>query len=441
VKFEQLLARNVRGFWATSYSFGLKLFDQYLLRKLSQNTINAVVLADHGKISEVWEHLPANEHYLARRVGSRYLLRGVQVPGGGAFHPKTYLLVRASDATLIVGSGNLTRDGIDGGREVFTSFSTEREGDLPSLRAWAAWMSRLVQAQDDELLRERWKALRETCPWMLGSTDGSAFLVNDERTLLEQLTNRLPATVRELHVTAPFFDRHAQALDELISATDPNRVVLYTGAGVRVDGPSLAGVLGKASSVQLFSYEPSTFVHAKLIGAVGSEGQSTLLMGSPNLSRAALTLTSADKGGNGETAVIRHGSADQVRAVFQGSGLELVERPLSSLDALEFEDDPPTAIRPLALHNATWLADGRVAFNWQGSGGLPANVSLAWDEHTAGVPVNHTGVTTERIDDRDPLPLLCWLVDAEGGAISNRAPIDDPVALHEALTGTDRKTS
>jgi HKD family nuclease len=441
VKFEQLLARNVRGFWATSYSFGLKLFDQYLLRKLSQNTINAVVLADHGKVSEVWEHLPANEHYLARRVGSRYLLRGVQVPGGGAFHPKTYLLVRASDATLIVGSGNLTRDGIDGGREVFTSFSTEREGDLPSLRAWAAWMSRLVQAQDDALLRERWKALRDACPWILGSTDGSAFLVNDERTLLEQLTNRLPATVRELHVTAPFFDRHAQALDELISATAPGRVVLYAGAGMSVDGPSLAGVLGKASSVRLFSYEPRTFVHAKLIGAVGDEEQSTLLIGSPNLSRAALTLTSAAEHGNSETAVISHGSADQVRAVFQGSELELIERSLSSLDALEFEDDPPTATRPLVLRNATWLTDGHVAFNWQGSGGLPTDVSLVWDENTAGVPVNHTGVTSERIDDRDPLPLLCWLADAEGGAISNRAPIDDPVALHDALTGTDRKTT
>lgn len=441
MKFEQLLARNVRGFWATSYSFGLKLFDQYLLRKLSQNTLNAVILSDHGKLSEVWEHLPANEHYLACSVGSRYLLRGVQVPGGGAFHPKTYLVVRANDATLIVGSGNLTRDGIDGGREVFTSFSTERDGDAPSMRAWAAWSSRLVQAQDDELLRERWKALRDACPWTLGSTDGSAFLVNDERTLLDQLTGQLPDAVHELHVTAPFFDRGARALDELISVTDPDRVVLYAGAGMSVDGPSLARVLGNASSVQLFGYEPRTFVHAKLIGVVGEDGQGALLIGSPNLSRAALTLTSFDKYGNVESAVIRHGSADQVRAVFRGSGLELAERPLSSLDALEFEEDPPTVGRPVVLRAATWLSDGRVEVNWQGSVGLPAGVSLAWDEHTAGIPVHDTGLTVERIDDRDPLPLLCWLADGEGEAISNRTPIDDPVALHEALTGTDRKTT
>lgn len=442
MKFEQLIARNVRGFWATSYSFGLKLFDQYLLRKLSQSTLNAVVLADHDKVAEVWEHLPANERYLARRVGSRYLLRGIRVPGGGAFHPKTYLLVRASDATLIVGSGNLTRDGIDGGREVFTSFSTDREADMPSLRAWAAWMSRVVQDYDDALLRERWTALRDACPWMLGNTEGTAFLVNDERRLIEQLTDRLPITVSELHVTAPFFDRDAQALADLITATDPELVTLYVGAGTKVDGPSLAAVLANASSARLLSYEPRTFVHAKLIGAIGNDGQGTLLVGSPNLSRAALTLTSAEKHGNCEAAVIRHGSADQLLAVFNGSGLRLVDRPLSSLEALEFEDEHPAVARPLVLRNATWRTDGHLDLRWSGKHDLPDDASVVvWDEHTSGVLLGDGGVTAERIDAREPLPLLCWLADANGDALSNRVAIDDPTALRESLTGSDRKSS
>jgi len=442
VKFEHLVTRNVRGFWATSYSFGLKLFDQYLLRKLSQNRLNAVVLADHDKIADVWERLPANERYLAKRVGRRYLLRGVHLGGGGAFHPKTYLLVRAGDATLVAGSGNLTRDGIDHGREVFTSFSTDREEDLPSLRAWATWMSRLITAQDDELLRERWNALRDSCPWMLGSTEGSAFLVNDSRPLLGQLTDRLPETVRELHVTAPFFDRHALALDDLIRAANPGRVVLYAGAGMKVDGPSLASVLGDASSAQLLSYEPRTFVHAKLIGAVGARGQGTLLVGSPNLSRAALTLTSAPgQPGNSETAVIRYGSADQIRSVFEGSGLALVDRPLSSLGELEFDDDHPTLARPVVLRNATWRNDGRVELNWAGSAAPPADAMLVWNEVTAGVVIDTRGVTAEPVDDYDPLPLICWVADAGGDVLSNRVAIDDPAALHEALTGPDRKTS
>lgn len=441
MKFDLLLARNVRGFWATSYSFGLRLFDQYLLRKLAQHTLNAVVLADHDKVADIWEQLPADERYLARRVGSRYLLRGVQLTGGGAFHAKTYLFVRASDATLVAGSGNLTRDGIDGGREVFTSFSTERESDLPSLRTWASWMSRIVQTRDDALLRERWNALRDTCPWMPGSTEGSSFLVNDQRPLLEQLTARLPDPIRELHVTAPFFDRHAQALDDLIQAASPERVVLYAGAGMKVDGPSLAAVLRKAPSARLLSYEPRTFVHAKLIGVIGSDGRGTLLTGSPNLSTAALTLTSAEVHGNAETAVIRDGDAEQVRAVFEGSGLGLVDQPLSTLDAVEFEDDHPTVARPLVLRSVAWRKDGRVEIRWSGSAALPTDATLAWDEEASGVAIDEAGVTDERVDDRYPPPMIAWLATTDGAALSNRVAIDDPAALHEALTGSDRTTS
>ena len=440
MRFEGLLARNVRGFWAASYSFGLKLFDQYLLRRLSQNPLNAVVLADQDKVADLWEGLPEGEHYLARQVGRRYLLRGLKAPGGGAFHPKTYLLARADGATLVVGSGNLTRDGIDYGREVFTSFRSEREQDLPSMRAWAGWMSRLVDREADELLRERWAALREACPWMLGPADRPMFLGNDERSMLEQLIEHLPGRVTELHVTAPFFDREALALRALLEACEPARTVLYLGAGVSVHGPSLASVLREAPDVQLKRFEPRNFVHAKLIGAVGSDGHGTLLMGSPNLSRAALTLTCAGgDAGNCETAVLRDGDGQQVRAVFESSGLELVELSLGALDELEFDEDHPGTARPLVLRSATWRADGRIAVERTGGAVTPEGTALAWGDGGEWVALDDAGATAERLDDREPRPLLAWLVDVDGTAISNRVAVDDPKALRETLVGSERK--
>ena len=90
---------------------------------------------------------------------------------------------------------------------------------------------------------------------------------------------------------------------------------LYFGLGTKVHGPSLAAVVETANrQLHVRRFDPATFVHAKLIGAVyGNEG--LLLCGSPNLSRAALTLTYADGAhGNCEIALIRRGSADQVRA-------------------------------------------------------------------------------------------------------------------------------
>ncbi len=438
MKFEEHLARNVRGFWAASYSFGLKLFDQYLLRRLAQDRLNAVVLVDHDKLADVWEHLDEGEHYLARRVGRRYLLRGMQTPKGGAFHPKTYLLTQGETATLLVGSGNLSREGIDQGHEVFTDFSSEREQDLPSLRAWAGWMSRFVERQADELLRERWAAMRESCPWMIGSAEGSLFLVNEEQALLEQLAERLPRKVEELHVSAPFFDPDARALRKLVALCDPARLSVYLGARASVNGPSLAGVLRDASKATLKRFEPRTFVHAKLIGAIGEDGQGVLLCGSPNLSIAALDLAFTDPGGNCESAVLRSGDAALVRAVFEGSGLQLIEQPIEEVEELRFSDDHPSLARALVLRNAIWLADGRVSIEWAGKREPPEGARLAWRDGLEGAALDQEGVTVDPLNDLDPLPLVVWVVDDEGTAISNRTAIDDPRALQETLRGSER---
>ena len=64
--------------------------------------------------------------------------------------------------------------------------------------------------------------------------------------------------------------------------------------------------------------------------------------------------------GNCEVALIRRGSADQVRAPFLTSGLELIEVGTANLHDLTFDDDDLAASRPaVALRRAT-LKDGRI---------------------------------------------------------------------------------
>lgn len=442
MRFEGLLGRNVSCFWGTTYSFGLKLFDQYLLRRLSHGPLNAVVLVDRDKLAEVWESLPDGDHYLAGQAGRRYLLRGLKPPGGGAFHPKTYLFARSDRATLVVGSGNLTPGGIDHGREVFTSFSSDHDEDLPSMRAWGAWMSRLVAQQGDERLKERWAALREQCQWMLGAPDGSScFYVNDERPMLEQVRDRLPDAVSELHLTAPFFDRDAEALGMLIEACDPERVVMYLGDPIKVHGPSLRAVLDAADQVTLKRFEPRGFVHAKAIGAIGDDSRGVLLMGSPNLSRAALTLTCAEgAAGNCETAVLREGSAEQIAEVFEGSGMQLSELSPEALLGFEFgeEDEAEAISRPVVLKSASWRGDGRIIIDASGLS-VGTDAALAWTETGQDATLDAEGVTVEPLEESDPCPVIVWLVDAEGRAVSNRVSVEDPAALDETLVGTEGK--
>src|SRR5690348_14291068 len=98
MKFERLLSRSVKSLWATTYSFNLKLFDQYVMRRIAATMLNAVAFVDQRKLASVWSNLDPGDVYLARQAGSRYLLRGID-GGGGAFHPKTYLFGRAQSAT------------------------------------------------------------------------------------------------------------------------------------------------------------------------------------------------------------------------------------------------------------------------------------------------------------------------------------------------------
>ena len=440
MRFEALLGRSVRAFWATTYSFDLKLFDQYLLRRLAQSPLNAVVLADHDKLASVWERLHAGDSYLARQVGRRYLLRGVRLPGGGAFHPKTYLFGRADHATLLVGSGNLTRGGIDHGHETFTSFTTQRDQDLPSMRAWAQWMGEVVQIQGEELLTDRWIALRETCPWMLGPAAGSRFLTNMERPLVDQLRERFPDDVSELHVTAPFFDHDALVMEQLLRECSPEHLVLYVGEGVSVHGPSLEALLRGARGVRVRRFEPRSFVHAKLIGAIAKDGSGVLLSGSVNLSRAALTRTYADPYGNCEAAVLRSGTSAQIRDVFEGSGLDLIDEPLDWLTDLEYNDDHPKLSRPVVLRSAHWRKDGRIQLAWSPSA-LPAGLGLSWEGAATIAEITTEGTSVEPLHEHDPLPLLVSLLDSSGTPASNRTVVDDPAALHETLVGSSAKRS
>jgi hypothetical protein len=439
VRFGDLLGRSVRGFWATTYSLDLKLFDQYLLRHLAQSKLNAVILADHDKLASTWELLGEDSRHLAHQVGRRYLLRGIRPPGGGAFHPKTYLFVRADGAaTLLVGSGNLTRGGVNHGHEVFTTFSSQQEDDLTSMRAWSAWTSALVEHHGDGLLRDRWVALRESCPWLIGPSGDSQFLDNSQRTLLDQLAERLPRAVAELHVTAPFFDREAAALRAVIETCRPERTVLYVGPSPNVHGPSLSATLRDAGDFEVRRWEPRSFVHAKLIGAIGSNGEGILLSGSPNLSRAALTRVYAKSGGNCETAILRSGDGEQVRTCFEGgSRLRTVSGALSEIDTFEYEEDRPGTARPVALTSARWDEDGHIVVAWSGADEPPQGTGLAWGE--PGQPAALEGNrSVEPLVAAEPTPMLVWLTDASGAPISNRVAIDDPKALQQTLTGSDR---
>ena len=106
--------------WATTFNMELELFNEYLLGRLGDPPLNAVVICDQDRLDRALDAIPPERLTLLNPTNRRYLLRGVRL-GSGRFHPKSYLAVAGRSALLLVGSGNLSSHGIDLGREVFTA--------------------------------------------------------------------------------------------------------------------------------------------------------------------------------------------------------------------------------------------------------------------------------------------------------------------------------
>jgi hypothetical protein len=419
-------------FFATSYTLELELFDNFLFRRLGERPLNVTVLCDFNRLAHRLADIPAEDARLLQRANRDYLLRGVAL--ARSFHPKTYFFGNEKEGVLLVGSGNLSLRGIEEGHEVFARFTSTQPEGLATLRGWRDWVEALVERIDDLPLRKHWLDVKErTHEWLPGSSEESRFLSNLERSFLDQFSERLSRAPDELHVTAPFYDRDANALQRLLERVAPKQLYLYLGGGTSVAGGKLASVLEAfPRDVQLLSYEPNEFVHAKLVGAVTGE-HALLLSGSPNLSLAAFTASLAeDSYANIEAAVIAEPPAELLRRVFLPPGFSLTPLTLAAVNELEYRDDAPAVALPFRLLSARPTKDAvEVAYSGQATGEIYLTGGLD--------PRLIVGETTT-----GPLVLpeggaLVWLCDVLGAQLSNKVVLDDPVALSAWLEEHERR--
>lgn len=424
------IAREFQGrwssFWGTSYTFELELFDEYLFRRLGEPPLNATMLVDFRQLSKSLDALSPEARRQVQRANRDYLLRGI--PLGSAFHPKTYFFGNAKEGVLLVGSGNLTMRGIEEGHEVFSRLDSRNSDDVASIRGWRQWMGSVVELTRDRAVAYRWLDLNERVPWLEGPTDGSRFVSNLTTSLVEQFADSQPRPVDELHVLAPYYDLGAHALRIILDRTAPRELYLYFGAGTSVDGNLLLSLLEASKAlVTVRSFDPNEFVHAKLIGTVAG-GTGRLLVGSANLSQAALVGSLAHESwANVEAGLVVDATPEAIRSIFTPSGLQLRDESVARVADLKFDAGDDGEPPPIMLRAATLLDDGRV------------EVALdAVDLHDALVTA---GLNPQRLVERrtqGPLALpeggaLVWLCDADANRVSNVVPLDDPSRLRRWL--------
>jgi hypothetical protein len=325
-------------------------------RKCGDPTIT--VFADAQCATESFSH----QAPLLDGLGVRYRVVPVAMSPGYRFHPKSVLLSGGNDATLFVGSGNLTFGGWRENAEVWMRFDASVDGAavfhefelyarkiLQRVPLAEAIAGELTEAFDTT--NRPWLArgtTSPTSPTLLGRVDGGA-------TLLESLREAQgPGPVDELVVCSPYFDPEGSALHALIEQAMPGRAtVLCQPSGSTLTREAFAAA-GEDAHLQQVSFEHravdgqtrTAFIHAKFYGLLKGE-QALVIAGSANCSRAAFL--SGGRDGNAELMALRRIPVNEFEAEFVGE-LRRVPAPAMLIETAPDADEFPVEanIRVLA---------------------------------------------------------------------------------------------
>src|SRR5438093_10171223 len=116
----------------------------------------------------------------------------------------------ATRASLLVGWGKLSVDGLDAGREVFTIFRSGTPVGDAAIAAWRSWMRRLAGQVGDAVLAERFQGLEKLlAPHIkLNQAAGSPLIHNLDLPIADQFIAAIGSAgsqVDELWLCAPFY--------------------------------------------------------------------------------------------------------------------------------------------------------------------------------------------------------------------------------------------
>jgi hypothetical protein len=235
-----------------------------------------------------------------RFAGRAYLDARAIGLGGGAFHPKLVVALGQERAEILIGSGNTSPGGWISNAELWTLLKATSDGAPSTLARVADFLDGFVPLA--RLTSGAAKVIEDVVKALRGfeATEAGPLLVSS---VFGPIIDQLPevAPVSELVLSAPFFDRKAEAVSRLIDHFDPDRLELVVGEDANFDGAELGPLVadrgGTVSKIAGRRYH-----HGKLVEWV-SHGVRSALIGSPNLSRSALLESMAD-GGNCELGLV-----------------------------------------------------------------------------------------------------------------------------------------
>ncbi|HOW59797.1 MAG TPA: hypothetical protein PLO78_08770 [Candidatus Omnitrophota bacterium] len=240
-------------------------------------------------------------------VGTEYLL--LPFRANLAFHPKVYFFVREKKDTFqylcLLGSGNLTHSGLTRNKELFVEIEAESSRKPGVIwRDIIQYFNKLFLSQEGQPVRLAQDWFSKNLPQEFGSDKESQQLrfisAPDKKSILSQFKEMVPEEkVEKILMFAPFFDGGLHALDAIEKMFLPREIeIMFQPHLARLPKDLLRDWIRKRKHVRLLQYrekDERRYLHAKSI-LISTKKQDYLLIGSANLTSAALLTHEAQEG-------------------------------------------------------------------------------------------------------------------------------------------------
>jgi hypothetical protein len=327
----------------TGYTLDLAFFEKRCVSMARGLGARITVLADaHQAV-----HDPAD----IRHAGVSY--QHASVSCQGAFHPKLAVLVGEDDVWIAIGSGNPTTSGWGHNEELWLVLRASRHRGPVALTQLAEWLRALHRyvAMPSWIASTVSEVAEMATPEVTDDTlPALRVLGNLDRPFIDQLPH---GRVDSLKLAAPFFDRASAAVRELSARFTPDELVIGIQPTLSsYSGRSLVDAVSQVTRAEFRDLPEADrrLSHGKLLEWT-VDGKSTAMVGSPNLSYAAL-LASTKRGGNCELAAVF--SVDQ--SIFP-EGIDVALETLRSRSTMQTEADE-RQVPPVTLLGARRTEDG-----------------------------------------------------------------------------------
>ncbi len=315
----------------TTYTLSLAFFESVVFPVIPRRDLkHCVIISDsHGY------HRSLDEGGALQGAAQSYMV--VPAPISGCFHAKVWLLLGESEASLLVGSGNLTQSGFMTNAELFdslhfTSDNPPTPEQFNSITSFISGLAGMWPEQDRgnvlcvEMLVEMRRHLSALFLKNQIHVDKSPrFMHSFNGALIEQL----PETdkTQSLQIAAPFFGNSTAGLMLLQNRYSPERTNLFPAVhnerATDFPADAVAAEPGITLSRLHVKGKDSSFAHLKLYGGLNLHDEAWLCCTSANCTSAAW------QGSNIEAGLVRFIKPDTLSTYFNADKKPLPDGSIS----------------------------------------------------------------------------------------------------------------